>query len=70
MKEDKSKIPYVWEVHTRIPDPNKPETEIPCQMSVVADHIDKVWNYIATDRADKNVEIVAIVRREPIVAML
>jgi len=39
-------------------------------MTVVAEHIDQVWDYIATDRADESTDVIAIIRREPVLAVL
>lgn len=61
---------YIWEVHTRIPKPEAEHTTIPSQMTVVAEHINQVWDYIAADRADERTEVVALIRREPVVAVL
>ena len=61
---------YVWEIHSRIPHKENPLATTPCQMTVVASHVNQVWDYIAADRADERTEIVAIIRRDPVVCVL
>lgn len=63
-------VRHIWEIHTLIPKPDNENERVACQMSVLAEHINQVWEYIYADRMDERTEIVAIIRREPVVAVL
>lgn len=60
---------YVWDIHTCIPSEQQ-DSMISCHYTVVASHINQVWDYIESDRFDERIEVEAIIRGNPVIAIL
>jgi len=63
-------VPYVWEVLRLIPHPQDEKKHTRCSMLLAAQTNEKVWEYLAADRADASTEIESIARLAPLVATL